>query len=235
MRKPVPGKRFLLIADRRSDPNFCEKNRIKGYSHPYGRASVSRFNRALIKKTCRGDVSSGHKMIAALDKARDLGSTEGRLGQGHDLFRRRRPRLQRLAYRRGRSSWAIYRTVRYGIKDEERAIDDARRAAVKDARRQAEVYADAAGVKLAEVLEIFDGVGQNLGSEASLRAATPNVGESSPMAHPVVLSDAKEPAVGRCGQRVQIVGASARRGAKDAAHLRREKLSETCPHSQPAL
>jgi uncharacterized protein len=67
------------------------------------------------------------------------------------------------------------RTVRYGIKDEERAIDDARRAAVKDARRQAEVYADAAGVKLAEILEIFDGVAQNLGSEASLRAATPNV------------------------------------------------------------
>ena len=76
------------------------------------------------------------------------------------------------------------RTVRYGIKDEERAIDDARRAAVKNARRQAEVYADAAGVKLAEVLEIFDGVGQNLGSEASLRAATPNVQVSPPATIP---------------------------------------------------
>jgi uncharacterized protein len=76
------------------------------------------------------------------------------------------------------------RTVRYGIKDEERAIDDARRAAVKNARRQAEVYADAAGVKLAEILEIFDGVAQNLGSEASLRAATPNVQVSPPATIP---------------------------------------------------
>jgi uncharacterized protein len=72
------------------------------------------------------------------------------------------------------------RTIRYGIKDEERAIDDARRAAVKNARRQAEVYADAAGVKLGDILEIFDGISQNLGSEASLRAATPNVQVSPP-------------------------------------------------------
>jgi uncharacterized protein len=76
------------------------------------------------------------------------------------------------------------RTVRYGINDEERAIDDARRAAVKNARRQAEVYADAAGVKLAEILEIFDGLAQNLGSEASLRAATPNVQVSPPATIP---------------------------------------------------
>jgi uncharacterized protein YggE len=76
------------------------------------------------------------------------------------------------------------RTVRYGINDEQRAIDDARREAVKNARRQAEVYADAAGVKLAEILEIFDGVAQNLGSEASLRAATPNVQVSPPATIP---------------------------------------------------
>lgn len=76
------------------------------------------------------------------------------------------------------------RTMRYGINDEERAIDDARRAAVKNARRQAEVYADAAGVKLAEILEIFDGLAQNLGSEASLRAATPNVQVSPPATIP---------------------------------------------------
>ena len=76
------------------------------------------------------------------------------------------------------------RTIRYGIKDEERAVDDARRAAVKNARRQAEVYADAAGVKLAEILEIFDGLAQNLGSEASLRAATPNVQVAPPATIP---------------------------------------------------
>jgi uncharacterized protein len=76
------------------------------------------------------------------------------------------------------------RTIRYGIKDEERAIDDARRAAVRNARRQAEVYADAAGVKLAEILEIFDGLAQNLGSEAALRQATPNVQVSPPATIP---------------------------------------------------
>ncbi|MPZ36985.1 MAG: DUF541 domain-containing protein [Rhizobiales bacterium] len=76
------------------------------------------------------------------------------------------------------------RTIRYGIKDEQRAIDDARRAAVKNARRQAEVYADAAGVKLAEILEIFDGMAQNLGSEAALRAATPNVQVAPPATIP---------------------------------------------------
>jgi uncharacterized protein YggE len=75
-------------------------------------------------------------------------------------------------------------TVRYGINNEERAIDDARRAAVKDARRQAEVYADAAGVKLGEILEIFDGLAQNLGSEARLRAAAPNVQLSPPATIP---------------------------------------------------
>ena len=76
------------------------------------------------------------------------------------------------------------RTIRYGINSEERAIDDARRAAVKNARRQAEVYADAAGVKLAEILEIFDGMAQNLGSEAALRAATPNVQVAPPATIP---------------------------------------------------
>jgi uncharacterized protein YggE len=76
------------------------------------------------------------------------------------------------------------RTIRYGIKGEERAIDDARRAAVKNARRQAEVYADAAGVTLGEILEIFDGMAQNLGSEAALRSATPNVQVSPPATIP---------------------------------------------------
>jgi uncharacterized protein len=76
------------------------------------------------------------------------------------------------------------RTIRYGIRDEQAAIDDARRAAVKNARRQAEVYADAAGVKLGEIMEIFDGVAQNLGSEAALRAQTPNVQVAPPSTIP---------------------------------------------------
>jgi uncharacterized protein YggE len=76
------------------------------------------------------------------------------------------------------------RNIRYGIKDEQRAIDDARRAAVRSARRQADVYADAAGVKLGDIMEIFDGIAQNLGSEAALRAATPNVQLSPPATIP---------------------------------------------------
>jgi len=75
-------------------------------------------------------------------------------------------------------------TNRYGSNNEERAIYDSRRAAVNDARRQAEVYADAAGVKLGEILEIFDGLAQNLGSEARLRAAAPNVQVSPPATIP---------------------------------------------------
>ena len=55
---------------------------------------------------------------------------------------------------------------------------------MKNARRQAEVYADAAGVKLGEILEIFDGSAQNLGSEASLRLTAPNVQLSPPATIP---------------------------------------------------
>lgn len=72
------------------------------------------------------------------------------------------------------------RAIRYGIRNEERVIDDARRAAVKSARRQAEIYADAAGVKLGEVLEIYDGSSQNLGSEAALRLTGPGIQLSPP-------------------------------------------------------
>ena len=50
---------------------------------------------------------------------------------------------------------------------------EARRAAVKNARRQAEVYADAAGVQLGEILEITEGTAGGLGSEAALRMPAP--------------------------------------------------------------
>ena len=67
------------------------------------------------------------------------------------------------------------RTIRYGINDEGRAIDDARRAAVQDARRQAEVVAGAANVQLGEILEITDGTAQSLGNEGSIRLSVPNI------------------------------------------------------------
>ncbi len=67
------------------------------------------------------------------------------------------------------------KTIRYGINDEGRAIDDARRAAVQDARRQAEVVAGAANVQLGEILEITDGTAQSLGNEGSIRLSVPNI------------------------------------------------------------
>lgn len=76
------------------------------------------------------------------------------------------------------------RAVRYGVRNEERVLDDARRQAVRNARRQAEVYADAAGVKLGEILEMFDGSSQNLGSEAALRLTGPTVQLSPPATIP---------------------------------------------------
>jgi hypothetical protein len=73
------------------------------------------------------------------------------------------------------------RTIRYGINDEGRAIDDARRAAVKDALRQAEVVSGAAGVKLGEILEIADGTAQSLGAEGSVRLSVPNAQVAPPV------------------------------------------------------
>jgi uncharacterized protein YggE len=73
------------------------------------------------------------------------------------------------------------RTIRYGIVDEGRAIDEARRAAVKDARRQADVVAGAAGVQLGEIMEITDGTVQSLGSEGSVRLSVPNAQVAAPV------------------------------------------------------
>lgn len=50
-------------------------------------------------------------------------------------------------------------SVGFGLSDDRAATDEARRQAVADARRIAEVYAEAAGVKLAGILSINDGGG----------------------------------------------------------------------------
>jgi uncharacterized protein YggE len=70
------------------------------------------------------------------------------------------------------------------LKDEERVLDDARRAAVRNARRQAEVYAGAAGVALGEILEMTEGAAGGLGSEAALRMPAPNVQLTPPATIP---------------------------------------------------
>jgi len=76
------------------------------------------------------------------------------------------------------------RSIRYGVQDEERVLDEARRAAVKNARRQAEVFADAAGVQLGDILEMTDGTAGGLGSEAALRMPAPNVQLTPPATIP---------------------------------------------------
>jgi uncharacterized protein YggE len=48
------------------------------------------------------------------------------------------------------------RNVRFGLDDKSNAMDIARRDAVADARRRAQVYAEAADVQLGEVIEITD-------------------------------------------------------------------------------
>jgi uncharacterized protein YggE len=47
--------------------------------------------------------------------------------------------------------------VAFLVDQDRRALNEARRAAVRDARDQAEAYADAAGVRLVDVAEIADG------------------------------------------------------------------------------
>ncbi len=53
-----------------------------------------------------------------------------------------------------------FQSVSFGLDRQEEGADRAREAAVRDARRQAEVYAGAAGVSLGRLLEIRDGSAQ---------------------------------------------------------------------------
>jgi uncharacterized protein len=68
------------------------------------------------------------------------------LDNRHHTLRRDRPRE--------------VRSVRYGVDNDRQALDKARRAAVADAREQAELYADAAKVSLVEIIEIDNGRGE---------------------------------------------------------------------------
>jgi uncharacterized protein YggE len=50
-----------------------------------------------------------------------------------------------------------FQSLAWGLDRQEQGADEARRGAVRDARRQAEVYADAAGVRLGRLLEVREG------------------------------------------------------------------------------
>jgi uncharacterized protein YggE len=54
----------------------------------------------------------------------------------------------------------LFQSVSFGLDRQEEGGDEARRAAVRDARRQAELYAEASGVSLGRILEIRDGSAQ---------------------------------------------------------------------------
>jgi uncharacterized protein YggE len=55
-----------------------------------------------------------------------------------------------------------FQSIGFGLDRQDEGGDVARRAAVHDARRQAEVFADAAGVKLGRLIEIRDGAAHPL-------------------------------------------------------------------------
>lgn len=81
----------------------------------------------------------------------------------------------------------LFQSVSFGLNRQEEGGDAARRAAVKDARRQAELYAEAAGVGLGKLLTISDGSAQPYAAEVQndmrlMRAK----GAPAPMEAPIV-------------------------------------------------
>ncbi len=62
-----------------------------------------------------------------------------------------------------------FQSVSFGLDRQEEGGDQAREAAVRDAKRQAEVYANAAGVTLGRLVEIRDGSAQPVEPYADMR------------------------------------------------------------------
>lgn len=91
-----------------------------------------------------------------------------------------------------------FRSVTWGMDRSDSGRDEARRAAVKDAQRQAQVYAEAAGVKLGPLVEIRDGAVQAFGAEEA--AAPMRMSASQDTSFPVV-----PPASVRYSASVQMV------------------------------
>lgn len=84
----------------------------------------------------------------------------------------------------------LFQSVSFGLDRQEEGGDEARRAAVRDARRQAELYAEAAGVALGKILEIRDGTAQPYDPPREMRmmamkAASP--AEEIPIVPPATL------------------------------------------------
>ncbi|WP_112662144.1 SIMPL domain-containing protein [Microvirga flavescens] len=86
----------------------------------------------------------------------------------------------------------LFESVSFGLDRQEEGEDKAREAAVRDAKRKAELYAAAAGVTLVKILEIEDGAARPYGApEDSFRMrAAPmmkEAGEAIPIVPPATL------------------------------------------------
>ncbi|MPR08805.1 DUF541 domain-containing protein [Microvirga tunisiensis] len=82
-----------------------------------------------------------------------------------------------------------FQSVTFGLDKQEEGGDKAREAAVRDARRQAEIYASAAGVSLGRLLEIRDGSAQPFEPQPDMRMsmAMAKGAESVPIVPPATI------------------------------------------------
>jgi uncharacterized protein YggE len=82
-----------------------------------------------------------------------------------------------------------FQSVTFGLDRQEEGGDKAREAAVRDARRQAEVYAAAAGVSLGRLMEIRDGSAQPFEPQPEMRMqmALAKGAESAPIVPPATI------------------------------------------------
>ncbi|HEX8664132.1 MAG TPA: SIMPL domain-containing protein [Beijerinckiaceae bacterium] len=84
---------------------------------------------------------------------------------------RRLDRLNQLVTRLADTGVLEVRSIAYGVDQERQALNNARRAAVADAREQAELYAEAAKVRLVEIVEIDNGEANPADGQADLPMA----------------------------------------------------------------
>ncbi len=82
-----------------------------------------------------------------------------------------------------------FQSVAFGLDRQEEGADRAREAAVRDARRQAQVYATAAGVSLGRLMEIRDGSAQPFQPQPEMRMqmALAKGSESVPIVPPATI------------------------------------------------
>ncbi|MBF9196509.1 SIMPL domain-containing protein [Microvirga terrestris] len=82
-----------------------------------------------------------------------------------------------------------FQSVSFGLDRQEQGADKAREAAVRDAKRQADVYAAAAGVSLGRLLEIRDGSAQPFEPQPDMRMsmAMAKGAESVPIVPPATI------------------------------------------------